>query len=98
MNARLRRPRKTEPINPFRTSDEEDVVRHPKHYGDGPPCKSCGRRMECIEVAERFPFSLGNVIKYVWRAGKKGDAHRVEDLEKARRYLEFEIDRLTRPE
>lgn len=29
----------------------------PKHYGDGPPCKSCGRRVECIEVAERFPFS-----------------------------------------
>lgn len=56
------------------------------------------RFVECIEVAERFPFSLGNVIKYVWRAGKKSDAHRIEDLEKARQYLEFEIDRLTRPE
>ena len=48
--------------------------------------------VECIDVAEAFNFNLGNVIKYVWRAGLKGDA--VIDLRKARCYLQREIDRL----
>lgn len=37
-------------------------------------------------------FNLGNVVKYVARAGRKGD--KVEDLKKARQYLEFEIEAL----
>lgn len=35
-------------------------------------------------------FNLGNVVKYVSRAGRKGDA--LEDLRKARQYLDFEIE------
>ena len=37
-------------------------------------------------------FNLGNVAKYVSRAGKKGDA--LQDLEKAKWYLEREINNL----
>ena len=39
-------------------------------------------------------FCLGNVIKYVWRADHKSDA--IEDLKKARFYLDREIARLER--
>lgn len=60
-------------------------VDHPEHYASHPS------GAECIEIAEWFSFNLGNVIKYVWRAGKKGD--RIEDLKKARWYLEREIER-----
>ena len=47
--------------------------------------------MECIEVVEHFGFCIGNAIKYLWRAGLKGDA--IEDLEKARWYVDREIQR-----
>jgi len=39
-------------------------------------------------------FALGNVQKYIWRAGHKGST--IEDLEKARTYLDYEIKRLTK--
>ena len=37
-------------------------------------------------------FNLGNAIKYIWRAGEKGDA--VQDLEKSVWYVQREIARL----
>ena len=66
----------------------EDVVNHPKHYTSNPS------GIECIQVTENFNFNLGNVIKYVWRAGLKNDA--IQDLEKARWYLNREIERITK--
>ncbi len=64
-----------------------DNVNHPPHYGgaDNP--------YEAIKVIEawKLGFCLGNTVKYISRAGKKGPA--IEDLEKARWYLEREIDR-----
>jgi hypothetical protein len=61
------------------------AVEHPAHYGgaDNP--------YEAIKVIEAWGlgFNLGNTVKYVSRAGKKGSA--VEDLEKARWYLDREI-------
>lgn len=39
-------------------------------------------------------FNRGNIIKYVIRAGKKDPIKEIEDLEKARKYIEFEIDRI----
>lgn len=70
-----------------------DPVNHPSHYtGSGINCPDCGREIECIDITREMNFCRGNVIKYVWRAGKKGDA--IEDLFKARQYLEFEIDRM----
>jgi len=38
-------------------------------------------------------FNLGNAIKYIWRAGLKGDA--VEDLKKAAFYIGREIERIS---
>ena len=62
-------------------------VDHPTHY-------QTGSGIEAIEVIEAFfpdSFHLGNVFKYLARAGKKGDY--VEDLEKAAWYLQREIER-----
>jgi hypothetical protein len=61
------------------------AVDHPAHY------RSNG--LEAINVIEAFAlnFHLGNAVKYVLRAGRKGDA--VEDLQKARWYLDREIAR-----
>jgi hypothetical protein len=60
-------------------------INHPTHYGgaDNP--------YEAIKVIEahNLGFHLGNAIKYILRAGKKGDA--IEDLKKAQWYLEREI-------
>ena len=70
-----------------------DMVNHPAHYTDtGAKCK-CGKPIEVIQITQELNFCLGNVVKYVLRAGKKGD--RLEDLRKARRYIDFEIERLT---
>lgn len=66
-----------------------DLINHPPHYTDGPPCESCGQRIECITVTRRMSFNLGNVVKYLWRAGKKGPE--LEDLKKARWYLDDAI-------
>lgn len=57
-----------------------DPVSSPKHYTQ--------HKVECIEVVENMSFILGNVIKYVWRADLKGG---LQDLEKAKWYLEREI-------
>ena len=51
-------------------------------------------RPEPIRVinAWRLNFNLGNVVKYIARCERKGG---LEDLRKAKRYLEFEIARLS---
>jgi hypothetical protein len=64
-----------------------DAVNHPKHYTSHPS------GVECIEVTEHFNFNLGNAIKYIWRADSKGQD--IEDLRKARWYLDREILRRT---
>ena len=68
------------------TKSEKETVDHPLHYGGDTV-------YETIKVIEAWDlnFSLGCVVKYVSRAGKKGDA--LEDLEKARWYLDREIQR-----
>lgn len=65
-----------------------DPVNHPAHYAQHPS------GVECIQVTEHFNFNIGNAIKYLWRAGLKGAE--LEDLEKARWYVDREIQRLTR--
>lgn len=51
-------------------------------------------KIEPIRVIQNWDmnFALGNVIKYIFRAGSKPGASRLEDLEKAKTYLEFEIE------
>ncbi len=56
-----------------------DMVNHPPHYNSHPS------GVECIEVAELLPFTLGNAFKYVFRHRQKGG---LEDLRKAHWYLE----------
>lgn len=66
-----------------------DPVNRPSHYVGRVP------GVECIEVAERFDFCLGNAIKYIWRAGLKGGPEKeVEDLRKAVWYLRRRIGQL----
>ncbi len=64
-----------------------DDVDHPKHYNAHPS------GVECITVVEHLTFNVGNAIKYLWRAGLKGAL--VEDLKKARWYIDREITRLS---
>jgi hypothetical protein len=59
---------------------------NPQHYQSHPS------GVECIEVTQHCNFCIGNAIKYLWRAGLKGDA--VEDLKKAAWYIDREIKRL----
>ena len=63
-----------------------DAIDHPTHYNAHPS------GIECIDVVEHMPFNVGNAIKYLWRAGMKGDL--VEDLKKARWYIDREIARV----
>ena len=64
---------------------ENDPVNHPSHYTSHPS------GIECIQITRWMNFNLGNAIKYIWRAGNKGNA--LEDLKKARWYLDDEIKR-----
>lgn len=67
-----------------------DPVNHPAHYREHPS------GVECITITEHMNFCLGNAVKYIWRAGLKGaDPERsaLEDLRKARWYLDREISR-----
>ncbi len=64
---------------------KHNAVTSPAHYISG--------GLEAIDVIEAFKlgYRLGNVTKYVLRAGRKLDA--IEDLKKARWYLDREISK-----
>lgn len=64
---------------------QDQAVDHPGHYG------GAENVYEAIKVIEAWHlgFCLGNTVKYIARAGKKGA--RLEDLKKARWYLDREI-------
>lgn len=68
----------------------KEQVDHPQHYGgkENP--------YEAIKVIEAWElgFCLGNVVKYLSRAGKKDPKKEVEDLEKALWYLQRRIEHL----
>lgn len=70
-----------------------DNVNHPSHYTSHPAKCACGKGVECIQVTEHMGFNLGNAVKYIWRADLKLDA--IEDLRKARWYIEREIQKRT---
>jgi hypothetical protein len=67
-----------------------DPVEHPAHYTRG--------KIEVITFIEdqQLGYHLGQVLKYVCRAGYKDHATRRQDLQKARWYLDREIG-LTAP-
>lgn len=82
-----------EPLLPIKFASNpirEDAVNHPSHYGgDGNP-------FEAIKVIEAWGlgFNLGNTVKYISRAGKKGGNSTLQDLRKSLWYLQREISRL----
>ena len=64
---------------------EREMVNHPDHYQ--------GNKMEVIDIIEDYNlgFSLGNAVKYILRADKKGN--KKQDLEKAIWYLQRELSK-----
>lgn len=65
---------------------KSDSVNHPKYYQG---------KIEVIDFIEDkgLGFNLGNCVKYISRAGKKNPEKRIEDLKKARWYLDREINK-----
>jgi Protein of unknwon function (DUF3310) len=62
-----------------------DAVNHPQHYNSHPS------GVEAITVTEHMNFNVGNAMKYLWRSEHKNG---LEDLKKARWYIDREIQRL----
>lgn len=62
-----------------------DPVNHPPHYTFG--------GIEVIDAIKAWAlgFCLGNAVKYIARAGRKDPAKKIEDLKKARWYIDREI-------
>lgn len=75
-------------------NEGHDAVNHPAHYTYG--------KIECIDfiLDKGLDFPLGNAVKYIVRAGRKIDGDKsveykqVEDLKKAIKYIEFEIEHI----
>ena len=69
-------------------NEAKEMVNHPPHYGgqDNP--------YEAIKIIEHYnmTFAEGSILKYLLRAGKKGN--KKQDLEKALWYLKRTIERL----
>lgn len=67
------------------TNVDMNVINSPSHYAD--------TKIEVIDYIEdkRLGYHLGNVVKYVSRAGRKGKDKMLEDLYKAKWYLERKI-------
>lgn len=61
-----------------------DPVNHPRHYLQHPS------GVECIQITEHMGFTLGNAMKYLWRADYKNG---IEDLQKAIWYIQREIQK-----
>ena len=75
---------------------EDNRVEHPSHYLWLK--EKCG--IEVIDITRHMNFNLGNCIKYILRSGHKTESgmtareKQIEDLKKARFYINDEIERL----
>ena len=79
------------PVKPKKRKDTiisrlNDPVNHPSHYTSG--------GIETIDFIEAkdLDYNLGNVVKYITRADKKGK--KLEDLKKAQWYLNRAVSNL----
>ena len=76
--------------------NKNDRVNSPQWYTSHPS------GVECIEITRHYCFSIGNAIKYLWRAGLKGEQgmldseKEIEDLRKAQWYINDRIEQLTK--
>lgn len=72
-------------------TENSSRVEHPSYYNQHPS------GIECIDIVRYYNFNVGNIIKYLWRCGLKHEqgisdkAKALEDLKKARFYLDDEI-------
>ena len=75
---------------------ESNNVEHPKHYNSHPS------GVECIDIVRHYCFSVGNAIKYLWRAGLKNEEgmtpvqKETEDLNKAIWYIQDRIKQINK--
>jgi hypothetical protein len=75
------------------SAELHDAVVRPSHYNtERYRHEACGEPIEVIDITRRHDFCAGNALKYIMRAGFKGDE--LEDLRKARRYLDYLIEEL----
>lgn len=73
-----------------------DMVNHPEHYTSDDGGIECIDAIHAALGLEGFmDYCRGNVLKYLWRAGRKGDA--AEDLRKAAWYCERAAKELEHP-
>ncbi len=73
-------------------NQQDDPVNHPKHYTSSEAvCSRCGTGIECIDITRHMSFNIGNAVKYLWRFQDKNG---LEDLKKARFYLDDEIKQM----
>lgn len=72
-------------------NENREMVKNPDHYG------GVSNPYEAIKVIENWnlDFHLGNTVKYISRAGKKYPEKELEDLLKAKWYLDRKIENLT---
>ena len=65
--------------------EANNMVDHPQHYK--------GKTFEVIDIINDYGlnFELGNAIKYILRADKKGN--KKQDLEKALWYINYELSK-----
>ena len=84
-----KKPEEERPEDKDKISDKEDIISHPNHY-------CAGRKYEPKDVIRdwNLNFNLGNAVKYISRNGRKYGNSSLQDLKKARQYLDFEIDYL----
>ena len=72
----------------YSAETRDDPVNHPSHYCDG------GIETLDFILAKKLDFLTGQVCKYISRAGKKNPDKEIEDLKKARFYLNRKIQEL----
>jgi hypothetical protein len=66
---------------------DKSNVEHPDYY-----LSHTGHEVIDVINAWELNFSLGNAVKYIARAGKKDVKKEIEDLEKAKFYIELQIN------
>jgi hypothetical protein len=71
---------------------EQPQLTEHKSYYDHPTIKG----LQAIDVIQDFSYNVATAMAYLWRAGRKPGNDAIEDLEKARMHIYFEINRLKR--
>ena len=78
----------------MKVKESESEPKHPEYYKGS---NEDGKAIEVFDVIDQFvdgDFYLGNVLKYVCRAGKKSKETKRQDLEKALHYIKEAIKRI----